>query len=1018
MSLTSAAGIISLLDEPMPDLKVFALKKLDNIVDEFWPEISESIEKIEMLHEDRSFPENKLAGMVASKVFYHLGSFEDALTYALGAGDLFDVNARNEYTETIIAKCIDFYIAQRVEFIENPKEASVVDERLEGIVNRMIQRCLDDNQFRQALGIALETRRMDTFKDAIMKSDDVRGMLAYAYNVTMSLIQNRGFRNEVLRCLVSLYRDLGVPDYVNMCQCLIFLEDPFAVAEMLDNLTRSSVETNNLMAYQIAFDLYESATQEFLGNVLQHLKNTAPIPTALPSTFKPQGTTSEDGAKSEGDKSKSEEDITEEKPADDKIERTIDSLNEVEKLHQKNIEKLISILSGEVSIDLQLQFLIRSNHADLQVLRGTKEAVRVSICHTATVIANAFMHSGTTSDQFLRDNLDWLARATNWAKLTATASLGVIHRGHEKDSLALMQSYLPKEAGPSSGYSEGGALYALGLIHANHGANIIDYLLQQLKDAQNENVRHGGCLGLGLAGMGTHRQDLYEQLKFNLYQDDAVTGEAAGIAMGMVMLGSKNAQAIEDMVSYAQETQHEKILRGLAVGISLTMFSRLEEADPLVTSLSSDKDPVLRRSGMYTIAMAYNGTGSNKAIRKLLHVAVSDVNDDVRRAAVTAIGFILFRTPEQCPSVVSLLAESYNPHVRYGAAMALGIACAGTGLREAIALLEPMVKFDPVNFVRQGALIASAMILIQHTDQSCPKSTFFRQLYAEVISNKHEDVMAKYGAILAQGIIDAGGRNATLSLQSRTGHTNLQAVVGMLAFTQYWYWFPLAHTLSLAFTPTCVIGLNSDLKMPKMEYKSAAKPSLYAYPAPLEEKKSEEREKVATAVLSIAARQKRRENADKKEDEKMDVDEDSKEGAAVKKDEEAKADEKMVTDEKPKKKDEKEKKKEEDKDKEAAGTSSEKDKEKDKKEKKEPEPTSEILQNPARVLRQQLKVLSVIDGQSYEPLKDVTIGGIIVFQHTGKAEDQELVEPVAAFGPMNDEEKEPEPPEPFDYIED
>lgn len=38
--------------------------------------------------------------------------------------------------------------------------------------------------------------------------------------------------------------------------------------------------------------------------------------------------------------------------------------------------------------------------------------------------------------------------------------------------------------------------------------------------------------------------------------------------------------------------------------------------------------------------------------------------------------------------------------------MALGIACAGTGLREAIALLEPMAKFDPVNFVRQGALVS------------------------------------------------------------------------------------------------------------------------------------------------------------------------------------------------------------------------------------------------------------------------------------------------------------------------
>ena len=35
-------------------------------------------------------------------------------------------------------------------------------------------------------------------------------------------------------------------------------------------------------------------------------------------------------------------------------------------------------------------------------------------------------------------------RATNWAKLSATATLGVIHRGHEKESRSLMQSYLPK----------------------------------------------------------------------------------------------------------------------------------------------------------------------------------------------------------------------------------------------------------------------------------------------------------------------------------------------------------------------------------------------------------------------------------------------------------------------------------------------------------------------------------------------------------------------------------------------
>lgn len=34
------------------------------------------------------------------------------------------------------------------------------------------------------------------------------------------------------------------------------------------------------MAYQIAFDMYESATQQFLGRVLQALRYSAPIPSA------------------------------------------------------------------------------------------------------------------------------------------------------------------------------------------------------------------------------------------------------------------------------------------------------------------------------------------------------------------------------------------------------------------------------------------------------------------------------------------------------------------------------------------------------------------------------------------------------------------------------------------------------------------------------------------------------------------------------------------------------------------
>ncbi|KAM6178413.1 26S proteasome non-ATPase regulatory subunit 1 [Rhynchocyon petersi] len=932
----------------------FALHKLNAVVNDFWAEISESVDKIEVLYEDEGFRSRQFAALVASKVFYHLGAFEESLNYALGAGDLFNVNDNSEYVETIIAKCIDHYTKQCVENADLPEgEKKPIDQRLEGIVNKMFQRCLDDHKYKQAVGIALETRRLDIFEKTILESNDVPGMLAYSLKLCMSLMQNKQFRNKVLRVLVKIYMNLEKPDFINVCQCLIFLDDPQAVSDILEKLVK---EDNLLMAYQICFDLYESASQQFLSSVIQNLRTVGTPIASVPGSTN-TGTVP-------GSEKDSESMETEDKTGSAVVGKTPEASPEP----KDQTLKMIKILSGEMAIELHLQFLIRNNNTDLMILKNTKDAVRNSVCHTATVIANSFMHCGTTSDQFLRDNLEWLARATNWAKFTATASLGVIHKGHEKEALQLMATYLPKDTSPGSAYQEGGGLYALGLIHANHGGDIIDYLLNQLKNASNDIVRHGGSLGLGLAAMGTARQDVYDLLKTNLYQDDAVTGEAAGLALGLVMLGSKNAQAIEDMVGYAQETQHEKILRGLAVGIALVMYGRMEEADALIESLCRDKDPILRRSGMYTVAMAYCGSGNNKAIRRLLHVAVSDVNDDVRRAAVESLGFILFRTPEQCPSVVSLLSESYNPHVRYGAAMALGICCAGTGNKEAINLLEPMTN-DPVNYVRQGALIASALIMIQQTEITCPKVNQFRQLYSKVINDKHDDVMAKFGAILAQGILDAGGHNVTISLQSRTGHTHMPSVVGVLVFTQFWFWFPLSHFLSLAYTPTCVIGLNKDLKMPKVQYKSNCKPSTFAYPAPLEVPKEKEKEKVSTAVLSITAKAKKKEKEkEKKEEEKMEVDE-------------------------AEKKEEKEKK-------------------------KEPEPNFQLLDNPARAMPAQLKVLTMTETCRYQPFKPLSIGGIIILKDTSE-DIEELVEPVAAHGPkIEEEEQEPEPPEPFEYIDD
>ncbi len=216
-----------------------------------------------------------------------------------------------------------------------------------------------------------------------------------------------------------------------------------------------------------------------------------------------------------------------------------------------------------------------------------------------------------------------------------------------------------------------------------------------------------------------------------MYSDDAIVGEAAGLAIGLTMLGSRNEQAIQDLITYAHDTQHEKIIRAIAFSLALIMYGAEEAADTLIEQLSREKDPILRYGAMFVVGLAYAGTGNTDAFKKLIKFSVSDVNDDVRRAALMNIGFLQIKNPEvllENLKVISLLSESYNPHVRYGAAMALGIACSGTSMLQAYNILQPLFS-DPNYLVRQAAFLASGLIFSQCNPGQDPKVNIIKYYY-------------------------------------------------------------------------------------------------------------------------------------------------------------------------------------------------------------------------------------------------------------------------------------------------
>ena len=63
-------------------------------------------------------------------------------------------------------------------------------------------RCITDKKYQQAMGIAIECRRLDKLEEAITKSDNVEGTLSYCINVSHSFVNRREYRHEV-RLIVS-----------------------------------------------------------------------------------------------------------------------------------------------------------------------------------------------------------------------------------------------------------------------------------------------------------------------------------------------------------------------------------------------------------------------------------------------------------------------------------------------------------------------------------------------------------------------------------------------------------------------------------------------------------------------------------------------------------------------------------------------------------------------------------------------------------------------------------------------
>lgn len=789
-------GLIAFLKEPLVHIRELSIRSLLTTVDRNWPEISKHVQIIEDIAKQTSSETSEMSYFLLSKVYYHLEDYQKSLSYALQAGDKFNTEEESDFVGAMMNTCIAEY--------KKAMQASTVSSlppKIVDIVQSIFNKAKLRKEYEKLLGLALTCRRLDIIKNCVEECSNQSLLMSRLMKIIQTTEMEGNMKESVIDLMINLYQSQN--QVFMVFQCLVVAKNYSRVAELLVFLLDKYPEAS----YQMAYDVYSlsntSVSQQICRNLSNFLKS---------------------------------------------------SISDDSKVH---LAKLIKIVDGTESNKLYREFLLRRSHSDEQLLSKLTDNAAFSDepnIQSALFFTNSLVNIANTNS-ILATCPPWVKQVKHWNKCYITSALGIPYLYTPEKYPDLMDKYLlgtsaEEKAGSRLSYG----IVCMGQPHLVKSDILTDITDTVTNGSQDEMLVHACSLALGLIYTGSSNATVVESL-INVISDQPLSGMAAGIAIGLVLVEGEpeDSQILiaSQLRPLVQETKHDKIAFGVSLGIALSLYGTRTEGLNVALSLLGDHNAYCRMAGALGLGLAFCGYSSHTVtIQRLLSVISGDVSDFVQRAAVYALGFVFVNSPNEMLPFARLLLASHSAHVRYSTALISGIICAGSGSHELLSLMMPLLD-ETEDFVVQGASIGCACLLMQCNEELVPEMPKFRAKLMRILEakntmnlSKDHSLLGRQGAMLAAGLLDAGGRNCTLSLVSPLGTLRRDCILSVAIAINFWEWFGLFNVMAKALTPTAVLGIDLDHQLRRSFIVDCnCAPIRFDYVQPTELKSKKERER-------------------------------------------------------------------------------------------------------------------------------------------------------------------------------
>jgi len=412
--------------------------------------------------------------------------------------------------------------------------------------------------------------------------------------------------------------------------------------------------------------------------------------------------------------------------------------NEQLSWHFLNLARELDVVEAKTPDDIYKSHLADGS-SDLRRQNKAK-VVDSAKQNLASTFVNAFVNAGFGKDKLISpDGSDWLYKNKDHGMFSAAASLGLLHMWDLETGFSAIDKY----AFSQHKNIKAGALLATGIIGCGVTSEMDASLalLSEHLESSDPEMKTAAVFGLGIAYVGTAREDVLEAL-VPILVDTSVSFEIAALAalsLGMVYVGTANDDLItiilEAILDRSDTELDDSMAKLVCLGMGLLLFGKGEACEPTLSAIEVVSHQIKEYLSITIQTCAYAGTGNVLAVQKLLAVAGEHIEDDklnqhqgvavfglaavamgeklgaemvtrcfdhilqygevnVRRAIPLALSLLSVSNPDlTIMDTLSKLSHDSDQEVSQNACLALGIIGAGTNNSRIANMLRQLASY-------------------------------------------------------------------------------------------------------------------------------------------------------------------------------------------------------------------------------------------------------------------------------------------------------------------------------------